>query len=1115
VSDADPIAAAAGELLAPLSVALEGPDELASLLESLGVTVELEDDAASAVADVLGVGTAAADLAEALGRLESDPAAAADVITAAAAVWTGIDELRSVGASAIAGLPAPLDTTSTWSELVDRLPGQLVATWLREHAPAAQSALELVGVFTREPDEGSLALPAYRTDWSALGRLVDDPLGAGAARLGWGQDFDAATAMILGAQAAGTFVTARWEAPPPEIVDLLFGGVPPGIDEAQSLRMPFGSRRSADGRRLGDASLVLTPVPGDDAGTVTGIHVALTGWGSPADLDLGSGWSLTTRGLPGDGSLVGGRVTPDGAALDASAGTDDLGVTLGATPPVPWRILGAADATRVELAGAALALDLLTVTPPDIVVRAELTGLRAVLDPGALGGLLAAFVPGGLDIAADLSFALSSRDGLRANGLPGFTIPLFDHLALGPVTLHDIVVELAPATGGLSVAGIAGIDLAIGPFAATVKGSGLRTTIAAPGTGGNLGPVDLALAGIVPTAVGLSLDAGPVTAAGVLIYDPSADTYGGNVTVDALAVGISAFGIVTAHSADDWSLLFALFIDVPSVPLGFGFTLNGVGGLAAVNRTLDADALGAVVRSGGLDAVLFPDDPVGDAQLTIDSLQSMFPPSEGRFVFGPVAKVGWGTPTLIDAELGIVISLPDPITIAVLGSVVSVLPTEDHDLVGLHLDVAGVVDFGAATLAIDAGLHDSHVVSFALSGDMALRASFGDPPTFLMALGGFHPGFEAPAGFPALERLSLGVSSPPVLEVYFGCYFALTSNTVQFGAEFELWAEVAGFGIEGGTEFDALVHFSPFAVSTRLGYYVAVTAANIDLVGVWLDASVEGPNPWYVVGTARFKILGLEDEVRIDEQIGTPQPEPPLPAADLFDALTTVLAADDAWSAVASPSPGVLLAAGDAVDGELVAMPDGTVSVSQRVVPLDVSLDKAGDAPLGAYDVFSVETAGASLTSSGVVYDWFAPGYFFELGPTEQLSSPSFELLESGIEFGGGGVLGGQARTGTLEYEQILRDPSLGEDRVDDGSIDLADDPRDELRAATATARRPAGFAVAADDEPGRLAAPQWAVADRYTGAVLTTTTSWSGAHQSDEARRPATTVMPGWEAAA
>ena len=293
------------------------------------------------------------------------------------------------------------------------------------------------------------------------------------------------------------------------------------------------------------------------------------------------------------------------------------------------------------------------------------------------------------------------------------------------------------------------------------------------------------------------------------------------------------------------------------------------------------------------------------------------------------------------------------------------LPTKDVELVALHMDVGGVVDFAAGTLAIDASLHDSHVIGFALSGDMVLRATFGGMPSFLMSIGGFHPGFEPVEDIPDVARLSLGLSTPPILYVNFECYFAVTSNTVQFGSAFELRAQVAGFGIEGSTEFDALVQFSPFLVTTHLGFHVSVTAAGFDLAGVWLEANVLGPNPWYVVGTARFKILGIEEDIRVDERIGAPVPEAQVEEADPMQLVRSALSDEGAWSSVATASPGVVLAAGDPAEDELVAMPDGVVAVSQRAVPLGVSLDKVGDAPLGDYDLFHVEPAEGSLASTG------------------------------------------------------------------------------------------------------------------------------------------------------
>ena len=51
----------------------------------------------------------------------------------------------------------------------------------------------------------------------------------------------------------------------------------------------------------------------------------------------------------------------------------------------------------------------------------------------------------------------------------------------------------------------------------------------------------------------------------------------------------------------------------PGLPLGFGFFLSGVGGLLCLNRTMDVEALAAGLKSGAVDAILFPDDPLGDA----------------------------------------------------------------------------------------------------------------------------------------------------------------------------------------------------------------------------------------------------------------------------------------------------------------------------------------------------------------------------------------------------------------------------------------------------------------------------------------------------------------------
>ena len=86
----------------------------------------------------------------------------------------------------------------------------------------------------------------------------------------------------------------------------------------------------------------------------------------------------------------------------------------------------------------------------------------------------------------------------------------------------------------------------------------------------------------------------------------------------------------------------------------------------------------------------------------------------------------------------------------VLGRLQAMLPDAAHALVQVRMDAIGVIDFNRGDVALDATLYDSRIVQFTLTGDMALRANWGTQPNFVLALGGFHPRFAAPAGFPQL-----------------------------------------------------------------------------------------------------------------------------------------------------------------------------------------------------------------------------------------------------------------------------------------------------------------------------------------------------------------------------
>ncbi|ROO87573.1 hypothetical protein EDD29_5186 [Actinocorallia herbida] len=1091
-------------LVAPLIDALAGPDGADALLRELGVVTA--PAAPPAVPEQLAaLATTAQTTVDALLALDDETVPAAErtagLVTNLAALADAFADLADLDESAVADLAAPFDAPALWSFLADALPGYLLTRWLRDRHGTAYELMRLVGVVSAAdgapPGFDLDRLAAALSDAAPWAEALADP-GALAGPLRRRLDAGGVTAAPPAWPVGGPEGEAEAEAPAPggERVTLSLPGSRPGV---LGLTGAFEAVDTVDGPGL--------------AITVEGLDRV------PGGIDLGGGWSVAADGGPGPGGAVLGAGWAE--PLDGEAALDSAAVELAGRPPVPWALIGEPGATRVELAALTLGLggDSL-ISAPSVVFEAGTDGLRLVIVPGDGDSFLASLLGGDIVVELALSGRWSSADGLGIDGAAGLTVRIATSITLGPLTISGLTIALSVGGGVIALVFTTEIGGHVGPLSASVHGMGLRVELLDGDAGGpgtiRLGPVGLAFGFEPPDGACLNLELETVKGGGCLFFDREPGRYAGVIELEMLGVGICAIVIIDTEAlpSGEWSMFFALFIDLPAIQLGFGFALTGVGGLAGINRDLDSDALAAAVRSGGMDTVLFPANPVEDAPQVIAELSAIFPAEQDRHVFGPVVRLAWGTPPLIEAELGIVLSLPDPITIGLIGSVTSILPSADTDLVALNLDIGGGIDAAAGTLWIDAELHDSHIVFFALTGGMAVRSGFAGRPSFLMALGGFHPGFDAPDDFPALAPLSLAISAAPVLDIGFSCYLAITSNSVQFGSTFHLSAQVAGFGVEGGASFDALVEFSPFLLSTRLGWYVVVRAAGVDLAGVWLEASVEGPNPWLVVGTASFKFLGFEEHVRIDERIGSRQPESAVAPVELLEELTAALATEAAWSTVAGTSPGVVVAGTEPRPDELVVLPDGVVTVAQRVVPLGVRLDKAGDAPLGVHDTFTVEPGAAALTGSGAVHDWFAPGYFFELAAGDRLSSPSFERLQAGIEFGGGEIVAGTARPGTLEFEEILRDPELGEDRVDLGVVDMAGDVRSGVLTMTADgdATR-GGFQIAADPEQATIQGPAYAVVHRDTGAVQGRAATWSAAHQSEVGRRTSTVVVPSWEA--
>lgn len=690
---------------------------------------------------------------------------------------------------------------------------------------------------------------------------------------------------------------------------------------------------------------------------------------------------------------------------------------------------------------------------PEISVDAlglggQLDESQLVISAADADSFITQILPSDLSIGLDLAVSWREGQGLRlhraaaAGGLE-VTVPVDLDAVILKVTELWMKLAIVGDTTHLHAAVSGRADL--GPLHLTVTRVGMEARFR---------PTGNEVVFRAPDGAGLSLDVGVVAGGGYLAHDEQLGQYSGAVALQFASVGLKAVGVITTKNPDGtpgFSLLIIISAEFTPIQLGFGFTLTGVGGLLGLNRTADVAALRSGVRDGTLGSILFPTDLVENAPKIVSDLVRVFPQAEGRFLVGPMAKIGWGTPTLVSVTLGIVLDLPSPIRLIVLGRVNVALPTPDEAVVQLNLDLLGVLDFDRKELSFDASLYDSRIAAFDVTGDMALRASWGESPMFALSAGGFHPRFTPPPGFPVLRRLAISLATGDNPRIRLESYLALTSNTAQFGARLELYAQACGFTIEGWLAFDALLQFDPFGFEVEISGGVALKSGQCTLLAVQVELYLSGPKPWHARGSATAVLAGIAIPVAFDVTVGQPGLPPAAEPIEVAELLEVALRDPRSWSAQlpASPSDNVYsLRSLDLPADVLVIHPLGSLSFTQRVVPLSTTIERYGTAPImGDYrfEVY-VRVGDHQPVVAQVLEEQFAPGQFFALSDDDRLRQPAFQARPAGqrLERTGSGRDHWLVRAAALDYEQKVIDDS-----------EVADDPLllPRTLVAVATAR--------------------------------------------------------------
>lgn len=1063
----DIVVAEIGQALLPLREALASPAAFTAFLQKLGWRAEdipqpvrdlggavetlfdtlhkLLGDGGVNVGGSLGGGTAHANVS------------ADDVARALRAVQDLIGGIRAISTAPDSAFPAPLRADGFPAKFPRQLIDHLIITYLQRFHPSLAFALRSLGVVKADyaPAVGGRTPYMHLSlDLADLPKVLGDPSLVLKNAFGWGEpgfDFAALAAQVDNLLMT-TGVTVVRENTQVRTVEAVQGGpLDPEAFAPRAVKAVVFERVQPSGRMAAEVRLLPLPAQGGappglalmpayngvlDFRLELGPDIAVT---IRSDLDLQGGVALQVR--PGRGiemivgfESAGSPVHAEGSlTVKAERGTSATAGTAGSAPIV---LLGSPDGTRLQFEKVAGAGGIRLVDGDvDVFAEFELAGLRFVFDPSEADGFIAEIVPdGGFSFGADLTVGVSHRTGFYFRGTSNLEIQLPVHLGLGPVDIQSLTITATPSADGLPIGLGASFKAELGPVTAAVDQVGLSATVVfKPGQDGNLGPLDLSLGFKPPKGAGLSIDAGVVSGGGFLFFDPDRGEYAGALELEFSGLfDVKAIGLITTRMPDGssgFSLLLVITADFGTgIQLGFGFTLLSVGGVIGLNRRMDLQALVEGVRTGAIESVMFPRDVVANAPRILSDLRTFFPPEQGKFLIGPMAKIGWGTPTLVSVSLAVIIEIPG--NIAILGVLKVALPTADLPLLVLQVNFIGAVEFDKQRLWFYAQLFESRVLFMTIEGGMGLLVAWGDNPDLVLSVGGFHPSYNPPPlPFPVPPRVSVDILNRPGARIRVSGYFALTSNTVQFGANAELVLGFDDFGIQGHLSFDALFRFSPFSFIIAVSAGVSLKAFGIGLFGIDLRFRLEGPAPWRAHGRGSISLLFFEISADFDITWGESH-DTTLPPVEVLPLLAGEISKLEGWQTL-PPAGGnrtlVSLRALPTTDA-LVLHPLGSLFIRQRALPLGVRLDRVGAQRPSDGKRFTVEPVpGSGLVRVAVTPDKFAMAQFQDMDDAAKLSRPAYEDQDAGLELAAaqGALASACAVRRSARYEQIVIDSRL------------------------------------------------------------------------------------------
>ena len=352
----------------------------------------------------------------------------------------------------------------------------------------------------------------------------------------------------------------------------------------------------------------------------------------------------------------------------------------------------------------------------------------------------------------------------------------------------------------------------------------------------------------------VSADIGGVSLAGGLLKQatPQGVEYLGMLLGRFAVYGLTVYGGYGEGEQDGQKFTAFFAIGAVNGPIGGppAFFLTGIGGGFGINRQLrlpsDLARFGDYPLIQALDIAASPADPM----IQLRQLGSYFPMQRGTFWFA--AGMSFNSFALVDGIAVVGVQIGDGLDINLLGLARMALPRPQAALVSIELALLVRFSSSEGVLWVQGQLTDN---SWLLYEDVKITGGFAyviwfkgqRAGEFVLTLGGYHPDFHRD-GYPVVPRLGLRWSIGSNIVIKAGTYFALTSEALMAGGDFEVsarfgpaWAEVK-FGAHG------IVFFDPF-------HYDVSAYARI-AAGVTIDTWLFGEVTFSINIGARIHVLG-------------------------------------------------------------------------------------------------------------------------------------------------------------------------------------------------------------------------------------------------------------------